>query len=281
MPWCPKCGNEYRAGISTCADCGVALVEELEVERVLLSVSQAQEELDKVKEFLETHKIDSIEIRFLEEQKMYGLFVPTKSHKQANRLMEIYMMELKKRRKEEAGEQEEEEEEQPKAPVRATSVYQDSSAKAKDNKNSAFLLLFVGIAGLVICLLGIFDAVPLLVMRGTTKYMTYGTMSALFVLFIAMGFTSMKSYRVFSQKAEKENNLRDSIEKWALDNLKKEDLDAELQAMSMGGHVSEEEMYFRRAALLKRKINNQFMNLDEAFLDNLTDEIYDDIFEKE
>ena len=29
MPWCPKCETEYREGILTCADCGSALVEDL------------------------------------------------------------------------------------------------------------------------------------------------------------------------------------------------------------------------------------------------------------
>ncbi|NLZ90984.1 MAG: DUF2007 domain-containing protein [Clostridiales bacterium] len=27
MPWCPKCGIEYREGFSACADCGSALVD--------------------------------------------------------------------------------------------------------------------------------------------------------------------------------------------------------------------------------------------------------------
>ena len=29
MPWCPKCKNEYRAGIEVCADCNVPLVADL------------------------------------------------------------------------------------------------------------------------------------------------------------------------------------------------------------------------------------------------------------
>ena len=29
MPWCPNCKNEYREGITECADCGVELVDEL------------------------------------------------------------------------------------------------------------------------------------------------------------------------------------------------------------------------------------------------------------
>ena len=29
MPWCPKCGSEYRDGFTECASCGVKLVEKL------------------------------------------------------------------------------------------------------------------------------------------------------------------------------------------------------------------------------------------------------------
>lgn len=32
MPWCPKCLEEYDSGITTCTDCGSALVEKLESE---------------------------------------------------------------------------------------------------------------------------------------------------------------------------------------------------------------------------------------------------------
>jgi len=30
MPWCPKCRNEYRKGITVCAECKVELVDSLE-----------------------------------------------------------------------------------------------------------------------------------------------------------------------------------------------------------------------------------------------------------
>lgn len=39
--WCPKCKNEYVAGIVTCADCGIALVDSLEEYEAELADEQA------------------------------------------------------------------------------------------------------------------------------------------------------------------------------------------------------------------------------------------------
>ena len=37
MPWCPKCKNEYRAGITVCPDCNEELMEELEeAEKIII-----------------------------------------------------------------------------------------------------------------------------------------------------------------------------------------------------------------------------------------------------
>jgi hypothetical protein len=35
MPFCPECQSEYKSEVSTCTDCGVALVAELPVEGAL------------------------------------------------------------------------------------------------------------------------------------------------------------------------------------------------------------------------------------------------------
>lgn len=36
MPWCPKCGYEYKTGYSMCSDCNVELVDKLEVQDDIL-----------------------------------------------------------------------------------------------------------------------------------------------------------------------------------------------------------------------------------------------------
>ena len=161
-------------------------------------------------------------------------------------------------------------------PIAPSVLYENSAAKAEDNKLSAFTLLLVGIVGMAVVILGLLGVLPFQ-LTGTTKYMTYGIMSALFLLFIVMGLVSMKSYRIFAKKAESENNIRNTMEKWCLETLHKEALDQEL--FSEDEDVAEEIKYFRRTALLKEKIAKQFVNLDQAFLDNFVDELYEDIFE--
>lgn len=178
-------------------------------------------------------------------------------------------------------------------PMPPASVYENSAAKAEDNKSSAYLLLLFGVAGMIIMILGIVGVLPLK-LSGTSKYMTYGIMSALFLLFIVMGAVSMKSYRIFAKKAESEHSLYSTMEKWCRSNFESEKLDNELFARENGGaskealqaareawkNTSEEEMYFKRVSLMKEKIQKQFLNLDEGFLEHFVDELYGEIFEK-
>lgn len=180
-----------------------------------------------------------------------------------------------------------------KTPLHPSAVYENSAAKAEDNKSSAYLLLLFGVVGIIIIILGIAGVLPFQ-LNGTSKYMTYGIMSALFLLFIVMGMVSMKSYRIFAKRAESENSLRSTMEKWCLSQFEVEKLDKELfeqenSCVSEEGSESireawenmpEEEMYFKRVSLMKEKIQKQFLNLDEGFLEHFVDELYGEIFEK-
>lgn len=47
MPWCPKCKTEYRDGFEECADCKVALVDELPEEEPLEASSLRQVPADQ------------------------------------------------------------------------------------------------------------------------------------------------------------------------------------------------------------------------------------------
>ncbi len=278
MPYCPKCKNEYREGITVCSDCGCELITDNEPERQKLIFGE-KEEMENLAEFLQYSQIEGVAVSYDGKDNVYELLAAKKDIQKAEKLIGIYYQQkwkedaVKKLEEETA----EETDGEKAKPARST-PYENSAAKAEDNKSSAYTLLLVGILGMLAVVLGIAGVLPIH-LSGTSKYMTYGIMSALFLLFIVMGVTSMKSYRIFAKKAESENSLKNTIEKWSLDNLSAEKLDEKL-AENHDSELSEEEKYFKRTTLMKEMIQKQFMNLDEAFLDSFVDEIYEDIFEE-
>lgn len=152
--------------------------------------------------------------------------------------------------------------------------YVNNEEKAEDSRTSAYALLGVGSLGFVIVVLFFLDIVKLN-MSITGKYMITGVMGVLFVLFIIMGIVSFKNSRMLTKKAYKENNLTVEIKKWCITYLDKESIDRELELSDQ----QEELKYFQRIAYMKQLISRQFMNLDEAYLDRLTEEVYPEIFE--
>lgn len=144
----------------------------------------------------------------------------------------------------------------------------------KEYRSSAWALLLVGGVGLIIVLLGAFGVIPF---YPGNPYMFYGVMMAVFVLFLVMGALSFKSANIFAEKEKKDNTLMEAVEAWCLENLKSEEID-EAIATQVESEDSEV-LYFARYEYIKKRINNQFMNLDQGLLDRFMDEkLYDLIF---
>lgn len=234
MPWCPKCETEYREGITVCADCGSALVENLSDVTEVSDVSEISES-QFIEEIFQNMSEEEAAV-FLEETK-----------KEA--------MERRKRLEEGPG------------------LYVESSKKAHDFKSGGLSLLFVGSLGLVFVLLVLFNIIPLH-MNLFSKYLILGVMGALFILFVVMGFLSVKSYKKFEIKASEEDHLTQNLTAWCKNNLKKEAIDADIDMEE----ASEELLYFQRTEKIREMITAKFMNLDAAFLDSFIDDIYPEIF---
>lgn len=227
MAWCPKCKNEYREGITVCADCGCALVDEDQLR-------QLQQSDETVEEAGLQHTGEEA------EEEAGG--IPASDD----------------------GKQEE-----------PALVYQSSSERAEENRSSAWMLLLIGVFGIAAVLLGILGVLPF---RLGNPYLFYGVMSAVFLLFIVMGVVSMKNAKLFDKKAESENTLRDTMREWCGSNLTASDIDGELGDLS---GLPEEILYFRRCERLKEKLNRQFLNLDQGFLESFIDTyVYDAVFGK-
>ncbi len=153
-------------------------------------------------------------------------------------------------------------------------LYQDSTERANENRSSAWILMIMGGVGLLVVILGILGVIPL---HFSNPYLFYGVMAAVFLLFLVAGVVSLKNARIFDKKAESENSLRDAMLAWCRENLHAQELDSEI---GMDGTESEEALYFKRFECIKAKLNYQFVNLDQGFLENFIDDsVYDMVYD--
>lgn len=273
MPWCPVCKNEYREGIEFCAECKVPLVESLEEENYQPFIFGEQEKMIRLQEFLDygDPKIKTKLTRD-EEEGVYRLAVLDRDRKSAVKAAQVFLMQ-EAQETEETDTVDTEEEEETRSG--SSHYYQNSAARAEDNKSSAYTLLVVGGVGFIAVLLIFFNMTPLYRNGGITKYMVCGIMGAMFILFIIFGILSMRNSKILFSKAKTENSLLAEMTRWCEENLNAEELDQELFQEEM----PEEQKYFLRAEKMKTLINDKFMNLDEAFVEHFVDEYYQKLYE--
>lgn len=305
MPWCPKCRNEYRKGITVCAECKVELVDSLENSVKQAFIFGEKDKMERLQSFLSYNDIET-EIGYDDTDHTYQLSVAEEQMKQAVKAAQVFLQQEAEQVSEEndtteyegfadkesfteaslSGETEGEEN----FPVNESQetyrsggekqfyhAYQNSAARAEDNRSSAYTLLVVGGIGFVVVLLIFLGILPIYQNAGTTKYLVCGVMGAMFILFIVFGFVSMRSSKVLFSQAKTEDSLMAEMTKWCQENLSADKVDEGLFA---GEELAEEQKYFKRAERMRKLISDNFLNLDEAFLDHFIDEYYQILFEE-
>ena len=159
-----------------------------------------------------------------------------------------------------------------------TSVYRGSKELAGENKSSAYILLPVGTLGIIALILIWFDVIPLY--SGlTSKIITTVVMGALFAVFLVMGVLSLKNAKKLDAKATQEGDLSKEILNYFSENLSSELIDEKIKD-DQWDEVSEEERYFKRIECIKDLMTNQFMNLEDNYIDYMCDEIYTKFYEE-
>lgn len=308
MPWCPKCRNEYREGITICAECKIELVERLEDIPKQAFIFGEKDKMERLQGFLAYEKIET-ELQFDETENTYQLCAAAEDMKAAVKATQVFLQqELSQETEEEEAHTQTEKnnsetiaatEDAETAQTETTisenkpakgnttaenderksyHAYQDSATKAEDNRSSAYTLLVVGGIGFVLDVLVFLGVLPVYQNAGMTKYLVCGVMGAMFILFIVFGFVSMRTSRILLVKAKTENSLLSEMTKWCETNLSKEKID---EGLFEGEELLEEQKYFKRAEKMKALISDKFLNLDEAFLEHFIDEYYQRIFESE
>lgn len=276
MAWCPVCKNEYREGITECSECKVPLVDNLEDCKLVKILYGTREGLEELKEYLEYNAVKPVQIDFDKEEGTEALFVSEKDKLRSIKLISTLMKQKQLEQLESNKEMEfTDVKPQDTSAMLGFSDYTSNAKKAEDNKSAAYALLGVGVLGIVFVILGFLGVLPF---QPGNRYLLYGVLGAMFALFFVMGCISLKNAKGFEKKAITENTLTDTIKEWCVANLTKDVIDSSFQTAGK----SEEELYFYRASFMKKRLNTQFMNLDQAFIESFIDDVlYDLVFGEE
>ena len=156
-------------------------------------------------------------------------------------------------------------------------VYEGASDKAENFKSSAYTLLTAGVIGLVAVGLLACDLLPVHLTL-FSKVATCLVMGTMFIAFIVMGASSYKSYKKHATQAVAESQLKEELVKYCQERLNRELID---QTASVLETESDETAYFKRSAAMKQLISENFLNLDEEYLDHFIDEMYGQIYPNE
>lgn len=152
--------------------------------------------------------------------------------------------------------------------------YVKLSDKYSDVLSSATTMLLVGGAGMIllICLIaGIFP-----INLGQTAWLFYSVMGIVFVAFIIAGFISYKNATELKSAALEEDKLIQEMSVWAEENIEISEIDTDLDL-----NDSIEELFFSRFATIKNKLMHQFETADEPLIDEISEQIYQKLYESE
>ena len=291
MPWCPKCKNEYVEGVAVCADCGCPLVDQLEEEGYLL-YKGSDEDCRQLADFLFCGGIKSASFSPMEDGGSAVTVDETQSRK-AEQMAAVFWKEkakedwLEKPPVKEDPEGDDEFAQPDDFPnsvhlgrrmrgQESGGVYEAASKKAEEFKSGAYTLLIVGIAGMIALGLLLSGVLPVR-LNPSSQFLTCLVMATLFLVFIVMGMLSFRSYREQKGKAVRESSLKEELTRYCRETLDASSIDL---AAGVEGTDAEEVRYFKRMEQMKQTISQNFVNLEDGYLESFLDEIYPKVFEE-
>ena len=271
MSWCPKCKNEYRAGITICPDCKVELMEELtdSIELEFVPLFQTDDEALKTKlvKYL-VHCGRKVQEQTAEVEtdeglkNVYAILVPKDDYSEA--IQEIKTV-ITYDAKQEAGE--EDLKPRHRAPEPST-LYVDAKARYQEYKSSGIMFLVFAVLFLIFGILNIAGIIN--IMASTVSLiLVFGAVAG----FTYVGITSLMKVSALKEEASTEEKTTDTINDFLKETFTKEKLLAEFKDEDLSGEL----LYFQLMELMKEKTVERFPEADENYLDSLLEEYYNSL----
>lgn len=289
MAICPNCKLEYENGIKICADCKCELLDklpELDID-IPMYYDKDEEYINTLINYLNYSKIKEVDKRYDDEQESFCIYTDSANEKKVKRLLNTYFdNELKEEAQTEPSEPEtddskdntENSDSSELSPFNnienAPANYVKKADKYKDLQGSAISLITVGILGdvyLIGKVLGLINFGPVLNQLSNILFLI--VMGTLFNVFLIGGILAYKSSKTIKNEIGTEEETTAAI----LDEFTAktaEELDSNYDTTGNEGAL-----YFNRTDYLKKQITEKYGELDEAYLEDLIEQIYQAIFD--
>ncbi len=274
MPWCPKCKMEYVEGVTVCPDCGSPLAENKEsfIKSTLTPVFRGEEAVsERIAQFLDYSGIQSVSAGEPDENG-YPVLVSENEYDEALKLVRVFLYKESEQKVLTEEEKQEAEERMQKAPA----PYIKKADKYEDMNSSAITLLAVGTLGAVFMVTKIAGILPL--SFGSASLLFDIVMSAIFIFFLVAGFSTLKRAKQIKGEINEEVTATQNITEWFLSEYTAEFID---NIVFDEEDLPDELKYFKRTEYIKHELNTRLTELEDSYLEDLTENLYHSIFESE
>lgn len=270
MPWCPKCKNEYKEGIKVCADCGCQLFDTLGAEMV--AFFGPEDEADKLLDYIEENGFDFAYKQYNSKEGRYEIIVQESKVNDLRPSMKLYYDKIRAAENEKMQNFDEMYENVEADEPLTLKRYKKPAERAVEYKAGAATLLFLGVLGIITLILIDLQIIPLYFTMDR-KILINVVLGGTFVLFVGLGINSYMTYKKLIDQVKVDDELEQKITDWFNTNVNVDDI-----TNKENPEESEEILYFNRFKNIKSKINGQFDDLDQAFVEYLADILYNDLF---
>lgn len=297
MPWCPKCKNEYREGVTVCPDCEIELVDELSEEEeenpaapmpVVFMVCDDRTIGEKAVRFLIYNGVRSAILvqkeddeEAGEEEPGYTVIVADMELEEATGLFpglaqgetvdEDRLYELVPDIEDQLEEVENEEASKQFSELRseASSIYVKKKDKYEDLRFSGYSFIAFGFLGVVLILLNVFH-----VIRWFNMFSLI-VMCAVFAIFFIIGIASLVRAARVRDSVDVEDKFTEELNSWIQENLGDDVIDEWYDE-----NLEDQENYFEIQGRLVRMIEKQFPNIHPSYIEELAEERYNSYLER-